>query len=89
MDEEEIEPPKETQPLLKEVTVADAPVVTYQEHNGYYDNDEVEEEAREESEEEHVEEQEKDEETDSDDVIIELLFTTVCTKTTSPIDAPV
>jgi hypothetical protein len=27
-----------------------------------------------------VEEQEKDEETDSDDVIIELLFTTVCTK---------
>jgi len=79
VDEEEIEPPKETQPLLKEVTVADAPVVTYQEHNGYYDNDEVEEEAREESEEEHVE-QEKDEETDSDDVIIELLFTTVCTK---------
>ena len=42
MDEEEIEPPKETQPLLKEVTVADAPVVTYQEYNGYYDNDEVE-----------------------------------------------
>jgi hypothetical protein len=28
--------------LLKEVKVADAPVVTYQEHNGYYDNDEVE-----------------------------------------------
>ena len=42
VDEEEIEPPKETQPLLKEVTVADAPVVTYQEYNGYYDNDEVE-----------------------------------------------
>jgi hypothetical protein len=80
VDEEEIEPPKETQPLLKEVTVADAPVVTYQEYNGYYDNDEVEEEAREECEEEHVEEEEKDEETDSDDVIIELLFTTVCTK---------
>jgi hypothetical protein len=42
VDEEEVEPPKETQPLLKEVKVADAPVVTYQEHNGYYDNDEVE-----------------------------------------------
>ena len=57
--------------MLKEVTVADAPVVTYQEHNGYYDNDEVEEEAREESEEEHVEEEQgKDEETDSDDVTI-------------------
>ena len=67
VDEEEIEPPKETQPLLKEVTVADAPVVTYQEHNGFYDNNEIEEETREESEEEHVEEQEKDEETDSDD----------------------
>lgn len=67
--EEEHDQPKETAPLMKEVIITETPRVTYQDHNGYYD-DQVEEEGQEDSEIEGQEENEKDEDEsdDSDDV---------------------
>ncbi|CAC5374967.1 SCRIB [Mytilus coruscus] len=66
-EEDEREHAKETQPLIKEVIISEAPKVTYEEHNGYYD-DQVEEETHEKSETEHEEhDQEKEEYSDSDE----------------------
>ncbi|XP_063407085.1 protein scribble homolog isoform X9 [Mytilus trossulus] len=66
-EEDDREHAKETQPLIKEVIISEAPKVTYEEHNGYYD-DQVEEETREKSETEHEEQdQDKEEYSDSDD----------------------
>ncbi|VDI41328.1 protein scribble, partial [Mytilus galloprovincialis] len=66
-EEDEREHAKETQPLIKEVIISEAPKVTYEEHNGYYD-DQVEEETHEKSETEHErQDQDKEEYSDSDE----------------------